>query len=149
MEKIDIQSYMIGDWLWCGSNYGQVAEIFTLKDELLITVNNRRNKYFEEINPFEVTTGAEDIRPIPLTTEILEKNGFKKSVSPPGIHAKCYELNNKDKKYHLTIANYNKYKRLLLDVDSEDSECFNIKCDYVHELQHALKLCGIEKKIIL
>ncbi len=87
--------------------------------------------------------------PILLTQEILEKNGFRKSVSPPGIHAKCYEIEDKDKKYCLTIANYNRYKRLLLNVDSEDSECFNIKCDYVHELQHALKMCGIEKEIIL
>lgn len=89
------------------------------------------------------------IEPIPLTPEIIEKNGFRKSISPPGIHAKCYEIENKDEKYCLTIANYNKYKRLLLDIDSEDSECFNIKCDYVHQLQHALKLCGIVKEIIL
>ena len=91
----------------------------------------------------------DDVEPIPLTPEILEKLGFRKSVSPPGIHAKCYEINNKDKKYCLTIANYNKYKRLLLNVDSEDSECFNIKCDYVHQLQRALKLCRIKKEIIL
>lgn len=91
----------------------------------------------------------EKVEPIPLTTEILEKNGFIKSTPPSGIHARCYELNNKKDRYNLTIADYNKYKRLLLDVDSEDSECFNIKCDYVHELQHALHLCGIEKTIEL
>ena len=92
---------------------------------------------------------SDDIRPIPLTPEILEKNGFRKSVSPPGIHARCYELDNKKDRYNLTIADYNKYKRLLLDIDSEDSECFNIKCDYVHQLQQALRLCGIKKTIEL
>lgn len=91
----------------------------------------------------------DDYSHIPLTAEILEKNGFGKSVSPPGIHAKCYEINNKDEKYCLTIADYNKYKRLLLNIDSEDSECFNIRCDYVHQLQHALRLCNIEKEIIV
>ena len=90
-----------------------------------------------------------EIKPIPLTPEILEKNEFTKSTPPPGIHAKCYELDNKKDRYNLTIADYNKYKRLLLNVDSEDSECFNIKCDYVHELQHALRLCKIEKDIKL
>ena len=89
------------------------------------------------------------IEPIPLTTEILEKNGFTKSTPPPGIHARCYNLNNKKDRYNLTISDYNKYKRLLLDIDSEDSECFNIKCDYVNKLQHALRLCGIEKEIVL
>jgi hypothetical protein len=91
----------------------------------------------------------DEIEPIQITSEILEKNGFTKSVSPPGIHARCYELDNKKDRYNLTIADYNKYNRLLLDVDSEDSECFNIKCDYVHELQHALRLCKINKKIEL
>lgn len=91
----------------------------------------------------------EKVEPIPIIAKILEKNGFRKSVSPPGIHARCYELDNKKDRYNLTIADYNKYKRLLLDIDSEDSECFNIKCDYVHQLQHALSLCGIEKEIAL
>ena len=95
------------------------------------------------------TTEDYNIFPIPLTPEILEKNGFTKSTPPPGIHARCYELDNKKDKYHLTIADYNKYKRLLLNVDSKDSECFNIKCDYVHEFQHALRLCGIDKTIEL
>lgn len=96
-----------------------------------------------------VINDPEQLLPIPLTAEILEKNGFEKSVSPPGIHAKCYEIYNKDEKYCLTIADYNKYKRLLLNIDSEDSECFNIRCDYVHQLQHALRLCNIEKEIEL
>lgn len=91
----------------------------------------------------------EKVKPIPLTLEVLARMGFTKSTPPPGIHARCYNLDNKEEKYHLTIANYNKYKRLLLNVDSEDSECFNIKCDYVHELQHALCLCGIKKEIVL
>jgi hypothetical protein len=89
------------------------------------------------------------VKPIPLTTEILESIGFSKSTPPPGIHARCYDIDNKKDRYHLTIADYNKYKRLLLDVDSEDSECFNIKCDYVHELQLALVVCKIKKTITL
>lgn len=90
-----------------------------------------------------------DLRPIPTSSEILEKIGFIKSTPPPGIHARCYELDNKKDRYNLTIADYNKHKRLLLNVDSEASECFNIKCDYVHELQHAFRLCGIKKEIVL
>jgi hypothetical protein len=41
------------------------------------------------------TTEDYNIFPIPLTPEILEKNGFTKSTPPPGIHARCYELDNK------------------------------------------------------
>lgn len=126
---------MIGDWVY--------------------NIHNRQNEQVEEIGSGLVMLSYNDlyeydeIEPIPLTHEILEKNGFTKSTPPPGIHAKCYELDNKKDRYNLTIADYNKYKRLLLNVDSEDSECFNIKCDYVHELQHALRLCKIEKEIEL
>lgn len=125
---------MIGDWFFDGHVYAQVTSI-TCDGNVETTHNALSN--------------IELVEPIPLTSKILEKNGFTKSTPPPGIHAKCYELNNKKDRYNLTIADYNKYKRLLLNVDSEDSECFNIKCDYVYELQHALRLCGIEKEIVL
>ena len=125
---------MIGDWVIDGKNIAQITSIIC--DGIIETTFNK-------------SSNIEVIEPIPLTPDILEKNGFTKSTPPPGIHARCYELDNNKDRYNLTIADYNKYKRLLLNVDSEDSECFNIKCDYVHELQHALRLCGIKKEIIL
>lgn len=120
-------------------------------DELMVNdwvLDKKTNRPYKIIGTNDLLF-HNDYSPIPLTEEILEKNGFTKSTPSPGIHARCYELDNKKDRYNLTIADYNKYKRLLLDVDSEDSECFNIKCDYVHQLQHALSLCGIEKEIKL
>jgi hypothetical protein len=125
---------MIGDWVIDGKNIAQITSITC--DGIIETTFNK-------------SSNIEVIESIPLTPDILEKNGFTKSTPPPGIHARCYELDNKKDKYNLTIADYNKYKRLLLDIDSEDSECFNIKCDCVHELQHALRLCKVKKEIIL
>ena len=131
---------MIGDWVLYGQRFAIIKELCNGYVTILCSINGQ-NEY--------VKVTYDNIEPIPLTPEILEKNGFTKSTPPPGIHAKCYELDNKKDRYNLTIADYNKYKRLLLNVDSEDSECFNIRCDYVHELQHALKLCRIEKEIEL
>ena len=139
MEAKDL---MIGDWVQVPclidntENYNAWCQIKQLRDCDLDVIGFKELSY-------------DEICPIPLTPEILEKNGFTKSAPPPGIHARCHNLDNKEEKYHLTIANYNKYKRLLLNVDSVDSECFNIRCDYVHELQHALRICGIEKEIVL
>lgn len=92
-----------------------------------------------------------DVEPTPLNEETLEKIGFsKKPYGPPGIHAKCcYELDSKENKCLLEIPDYGKYKRLLLNVDSEDAECFNISCNYVHELQLALKMCKIRMEFKL
>lgn len=81
------------------------------------------------------------IKPIPLTPKILEKNEFTLKEEEKGM-------------YGVTIAPY--YTRD--DVPFEvfcDGEPFavwfkdpvNIK--YVHELQHALRLCGITREIIL
>lgn len=138
MEKLNCKSLMIGDWVYNHRNWiCPIVEIH--KDSAVVVARHYGEEEFK----------LDDLRPIPLTTEILEKNGFAKSTPSSGIHAICYDLYNKKDKYNLTIADYNKYKRLLLDVDSEDSECFNIKCDYVHELQHALRFCRIEKEIIL
>lgn len=144
---MDITKLMIGDWVWCGSNYGKVAEIFILHDSLLITVNNRRNKYFEEVNPFEVTTGAEDIRPIPLTTEILEKNGF--IGDGYGI------LNIDDNSYLEYYYHEHRLRKYWRGIDEWDNHnevkdiTFQCHCYYFHEFQHALKLCGIKKEITL
>lgn len=150
-KVMEAKELMIGDWVRVNDTEHahslQVAEILRKSGAYYAIL------YWDGmpdgVLPDRVICEVDKIEPIPLTHEILKKNGFRKSVSPPGIHAKCYEINNKDEKYCLTIANYNKYKRLLLNIDSEDSECFNIKCDYVHQLQHALKLCGVEKEIIL
>ena len=129
---MEINSLTIGDWVLDGNHIAQIVSV---------TCDGIIGTTFNESSNIEV------VEPIPITPEILEKIGFRKSISPSCIHAKCYELEDKDKKYRLTIANYNKYKRLLLNIDSEDAECFNIKCDYVHQLQHALRLCGITKEI--
>ena len=74
--------------------------------------------------------------PIPLTPEILDKNGFKDM----GFFGK------------LEIGPW----RLICDSgnlavlhEGREEEYINIPISYVHELQHALRLCGIDKEIEL
>jgi hypothetical protein len=137
---MEAKEVMVGDWVKYGNRFALIQSITPNECCILVSCGGSDEFVWETYD---------NIEPVPLTSEILEKNGFTKSTPPTGIHARCYELDNKKDRYHLTIADYNKYKRLLLNVDSEDSECFNIKCDYVHEFQHALRLCGINKNIEL
>ena len=72
-----------------------------------------------------------DIKPIPLTKEILKKNGFRQVMFD----------------FVLDMMHIRR---------DENVECFYIvvggkgtRIDYVHEFQHALKLCGIDKEIVL
>ena len=78
------------------------------------------------------------ISPIPLTPEILEKNGFKEY----------------DGLYRLDIA-----EGVFVNADFKSKEpfvsihntCYRATpiCRYLHQLQHALRLCGINREIIL
>lgn len=63
------------------------------------------------------------LKPIPLTREILEKNGCDYNVGLGGL----FQINIEGLNCHIS---------------------FNIIHD-VHELQHALRLCGIKKEIKL
>ena len=147
---MDIKKLMVGDLVWCGSNYGQVAEFFTLTldNELLILVNNMRNRYFEEINPHEVITGAEDIRPIPLTEEFFEKNGIKKvddDYLKPNV---LFE--SKDKRIRISDLTNSGDGYWYVHVDNEDYDTIGT-CDvkYVHQFQQLLRLCGYEVDVVV
>lgn len=72
--------------------------------------------------------------PIPITAEILEKNGWRKND--------IFMIFNEDPNTELSWTNRCGaclYKNGYHICD----------CDYVHQLQHALRLVGIEKEIIL
>ena len=75
----------------------------------------------------------EDLQPIPITPEILKKNGFK--------YSEWYGWQIKEPDFTLCFVGDTPH--FLLD------DIFVCDCPYVHTLQHALKLCGIEKKIVL
>ena len=95
----------------------------------------------------------EELEPIPLTPEILEKNGFEKTQ----IHGEkqddifqCF-----DGEIIIEVGTYDP-NFILIHYRYETPDGINsgelssiVKVDggkfYLHELQHALKLCGIEK----
>lgn len=86
-------------------------------------------------------------QPIQLTPEVLEKNGFRVEHNI-GFYALIgiddrVELQN-DKEY------MNSRNEWYVHIDSEDY-CTIANCEltYVHELQHILRLCKIDKEIVL
>lgn len=81
-----------------------------------------------------------EIEPIPLTSEILEKN-FKEFL--PGINL-MYELGGP------YVASDEEGQWVLGLISKEQSKRYPlVKITYVHELQHALRLCGIDKEIAI
>ena len=82
--------------------------------------------------------GFDGVWPIPLTPEILEKNGLDFS------RFKC-DYFPEDKNYTLEICYDGNGTYWTINCD----EYSIIELKYVHELQHAIRLCGIEKEIEL
>ena len=94
-----------------------------------------------EFEPIEIEEN--ELFPIPLTPEILEKNGFVKNEKA------------KSKKSHTIIDSdvYISWWRNRANIVvlrrhiGLSSNHVNVDAKHVHQLQHALRLCGIEKAI--
>ena len=103
--------------------------------------------------------------PIPITPEILEKNGFVEEVreGDPTFPYSAFILDGED--YQIEITWYDSHDRYepntgqflsgvpevwTLEVIRK-GDCVDIERSkmYLHELQHALRLCGINKTIDL
>ena len=118
---------MIGDWVLYGQRFAIIKELYNGYVTILCSINGQ-DEYIEET--------YDNIEPIPLTPEILEKNEFFKSYDDDGIHYK-YTLISDGIGFSL------KYVRSVFQWLGP------LDFKYVHELQHALKLCGIKKEIEL
>ena len=81
----------------------------------------------------------EDIKPIPITTDILENNGFTVHAFP--LDTICTWEEDKNRIM---------WSGSMIDVRQWDN-CRNYQgtIKYVHQLQQALRLCGIDKRIEL
>lgn len=131
---------MIGDWVLMDMNFSEENPIYTQPDYRHYQIKNG-----EDINLACETNclGDADVYlPIPLTPEILEKN-FENEGNIFGY--KDYKLNQ-----DFTLENRGGRFSLVRKCNDFTSSTFWI-CDiiYVHELQNALKLCRIEKEIVL
>ena len=137
MENIEIKlsekDLMIGDWVMYDPN------VF-IEDEYVPT---------KECYPTIIETG-EDMDsavegcyyPIPLTAEILEKNGF---VKVENTQTSTIMYSFRDTLNRIGVFDFN---HVTIDSYYTDSSC-DVFISSVHELQHALRLCGINKEIEL
>jgi len=139
-EKLMIGDLMIGDWV----NF--LINIEGGDTEYDPVVNEYQPMRIESICAFGevdselgVINDIAQLQPIPLTAEILEKNGFVKDKTQ--YDEDFYEFWSEDSDRCIFLYVYKEYF-LLFDNS-------NIEIKYVHELQHALRLCNIEKEIEL
>jgi len=80
------------------------------------------------------------INPIPLTEEILVKNGFE-DVSEEGDRIRL--LGTFDENDNITFVN------LYPATIGYGTDITQLKVYYIHQLQHLLRMCGIEKELTI
>ena len=127
---------MIGDWVCLKDDIK--SELPLKVDGVLIDDISREGEGF---------LGGVDglIRPIPLTSEILEKNGFEMFKYDGWVH--YYRIFGNGAipfVLHSMIGGEMLSQEVDIFSTSTDTNC-GIEVNYVHELQHALRLCGLNK----
>ena len=145
MKATELQ---IGDWVYVSKNFTQkyhkIRELSN--DDNTVLGGTYVNKYGVENNS---VFQQNDTEPIPITPEILEKNGFKKT--------KRYSYIYKDNYCEVCVSIVPKIKiaNIVIGEPHENVSIngalfdINMMMTAIHKLQQALRLCGIEKEIIL
>lgn len=131
MSNLKIKDLSIGDWIKAG---GEPARVI----QLGIAGRNKAKGLSGRIYGFLTSV---EIQPIPITPEILKSNGWYEDDYDTGTD---YITDN-------TVIMYNKERKDWKVCIMNGSPVVRVKVFffYVHELQHALRLAGIDKDITL
>lgn len=153
---IDIKDLQIGDFILY---HGRIYKVLGIKKD----DNGDYRCLIDDDKHFGLWIKIEDIQPIPFTTEILEKNGIKHKAT----YTRPYfdyeptdeELEKAKKNYPFSCYENDEFTIKIcfypefVNMEVNDKN-YNIRilmrgkcCTYVHQLQHCLKLCGIEREI--
>lgn len=87
------------------------------------------------------------LEPIPLTREILERNGFTQHITASDGYydAPVLCMDNDDVLFHVSEDNYEDTWHVETFIDHNDNEYVLFNLCFVHEAQHALRLCGLNE----
>lgn len=121
---MEVNKLMIGDWvipcIWdADSTPSKIVGIY---------YNSYRGKDYVDWVDCEVWEELDmnDIKPIPLSEEILEKNGFRYDDSP-------------------FVQGWCGYGLLIYNGRVTVGQNVSMECQYAHHLQHILRLCGLNE----
>lgn len=131
-KTMEAKELMIGDWVLYNPN------VF-IEDEY----EPPKPCYPTKIDSGEdLDLAIEDCyAPIPLTSEILEKNGLEKEAHRYGIYDDYYDFEMYEYNDGTWLVSYH-----CCEMQLQNEQL--LIC-YVHQLQHFMRHCGIEKEIVL
>lgn len=134
MKKIRFEDISVGDWIEAGDNV-KLRVKYPRDRHDMITVEYLEPVVIQAITVTETTIRIEDARPIPITPEILKQIGCEQIWKYRGNLKFNHEVFFADKR---SDGGWNIVGNMC-----------SIRATYLHELQHALRLAGVEKEIEL
>ena len=130
---------MIGDWV----------------EEIDRVCRVKFNAQIKEVRENDCSTNASsktnyyDVQPIPLTVDILTKNGFILNKEMSNDEGDAYEFVESQDARAIVHDFESRHTHLFLFAVNYPMTIERLLVSHVHELQHALRLCGINKEIEL
>ena len=128
MAEIKIRELSIGDWVRYRDREWIVCSLYKFTEEVGLWLKDS-----------QICENVADCEPIPITAEILEKNGFRKN-------GEYNEWN---------IGEWNERPFIGVSLDRQSMRVKHLGSDifienkvvFVHQLQRALRLAGVGKEI--
>ena len=121
----------IGDWVLAGGSPIKIDELVEGIDALTL--------YDDETNEIE-NYSYDELSPIPLTEEILEKNGWRENDEIWGIDYAFGHL-------HIEFFSNGKEIEAMVSVTDDRDVCCLRQIKYIHELQHILWALGMDDEL--
>lgn len=108
------------------------------------------------VNPFMAELEVPEWQPIPLTVEILEKNGFDvvrgNRIMGLQVSDRCtLRIGDGMKEMRVEMQDWGETeeRKWFIEIRNLGSIILQLYIGYTHELQHALRLCKVDKEIVL
>lgn len=135
-KKLTAGDLMVGDWIQCPTiqeKYAKITEIYLTLDaepKRMVSLNSYGLRYCVPID---------EIEPIPFTKDLLKKNAvYSEKEDNYSIDILTFETDGDEIEMGITyIGLHGDLFYSIIDIK------------YVHELQHALKVCHINKEVTI
>lgn len=141
MATLKISELSVGDWVQdMGGNYRKVEGIWQGRN-FSYQVDCNHDGAIGTITPC-------NLHPIPITAEILEKNGWSSDGMYATLrmdehrHLEYYFHEHRLRKYYCGVDEWQNHAKVT-------NITFAAHCYSVHQLQHALRLAGVDKEIVM
>lgn len=147
MGTLKISDLSVGDWVKVRLNKCDYDEPDTFMAKVLSVVNNSVGVGYDN-SGIVMSALVEDLQPIPITAEKLEKNGWR--VLEKEVLGEDYEYNGGERVWddeNCTIEICEEKQEVFWY--SWSKEYYMWRLEYVHQLQHLIRLAGVEKEINL